>query len=63
METTEGAMGAVIPFPIRRTQGETRGVRVRPDHPGEVVILPVVQFLRHEPVPLAPVKPAVREPL
>lgn len=56
-------MGAVIPFPIRRTQGETRGVRARPDHPGEVVILPVVQFLRHEPVPLVPVKPAVREPL
>ncbi|CAA0088022.1 Uncharacterised protein [Starkeya nomas] len=64
-------MGAVVPFPIRRAQGKTRGVRVPPDMTGEIVILQVVQFVRPEQVPLVPaakksrikVSAPIREPL
>lgn len=56
-------MGAVVPFPIRRTQGETRGVRIPHEAVGQIVILPVVQFVRTEQAPLAPSVPAAREPL
>ena len=39
-------MGSVVPFPVRRTQGEAKGVRALPAMPCEVVILQVVQFVR-----------------
>ena len=39
-------MGSVVPFPVRRTQGETKGVRALPAVPCEVVILQVVQLVR-----------------
>jgi len=52
-------MGTVVPFPVRRTQGvphpgEPRGVRVPPEHSGEVVILQVVQWVRPPAEPLPP---------
>jgi len=39
-------MGSIVPFPVHRTQGETKGVRALPAMPCEVVILQVVQFVR-----------------
>ncbi len=45
-------MGSVVPFPVRRTQGETRGSRALPGVPCEVVILQVVQFVRPAPAPV-----------
>lgn len=56
-------MGSVVPFPVRRTQGDPRvgeaqGVRPPPEHSGEVVILPVVQRVR----PARDTLPAVNVP-
>ena len=45
-------MGSVVPFPVRRTQGETKGSRALPGVPCEVVILQVVQFVRPAPEPV-----------
>ena len=39
-------MGSIVPFPVHRTQGETKGVRALPAMPCEVVILQVVQLVR-----------------
>lgn len=54
-------MGAVVPFPMRRTQGETRGVRASTEGSGEVVILPVVQWVRSGPIPPVPAAGAAHE--
>lgn len=53
-------MGSVVPFPVRRTQGDPRdgeaqGVRPPPERSGEVVILPVVQRVRPARDALPPV--------
>ncbi|MGA0561183.1 hypothetical protein ACO2RV_01955 [Ancylobacter sp. VNQ12] len=54
-------MGSVVPFPVRRTQGDPRegeaqGVRTPPpERSGEVVILPVVQRVRPARETLPPV--------
>jgi len=45
-------MGSVVPFPVRRTQGETQGVRALPGVACEVVILQVVQFVRPASAPV-----------
>lgn len=56
-------MGTVLPFPMRRTQGETRGVRALTENAGEVVILPVVQCVRSGPNPPAPDEGAEQGPV
>jgi len=66
-------MGAVVPFPMCRTPAQTCGVRARSamasqlsGRPsGEVIILPVVQLVRHADAPSLPDSPAPerREPL
>jgi len=46
-------MGSIVPFPVHRTQGETKGARALPAMPCEVVILQVVQFVRPAPAIVA----------
>lgn len=70
-------MGAVVPFPMCRTPAQSRSVRARsalasPSSDrssrqlwGEVIILPVVQLVRHADAPTPPDSPTRerREPL
>lgn len=60
-------MGAVVPFPMCRTPAQPCGVRSRSASAkppaGEVIILPVVQFVRDVPAPSPPPVLERREPL
>lgn len=55
-------MGALVPFPTLRPQGEAVGVRVPPEGSAKVIILPVVQYVRSGAATLAPGAVVVHDP-
>lgn len=55
-------MGALVPFPTVRAQGEAAGVRAPPEGSAKVLILPVVQYVRPATAALAPVAGGVHDP-
>ncbi len=55
-------MGALVPFPTCRAHAQPAGGRVMPDSPAEVIILPVVQYVRPAPPPSVTVAGATRDP-